>query len=1293
MASFNTNSNPSPFGTSSATPQPDVGAQFFLGCSVIDFTVSADWGSQGGSLSVNLIEDTLDTSRVSYNETTQVFSLDAGGSIQRLRDPLVPDTANGLTDGSMPVIGSPQSFRLLDTSSNIIFKYDGIIESITRTAETAAGKIYNVVLGSPLKLLENCSMILAEFPGYGHAKEGFVDGISQNTYYKLTNGTNLGVYYNTSTGQYTTTALDVDLDSSFNVISPNMSTHEVYENSRPSQRIVDKTTENVGIQFGTENRSINWADVYNIQNVFGVYESDSHGLTNYAKFGGSRNSGGMRFDMICYALHKLINDNADGSTSTKFGGNIISGSETYNIGRIDAGLDVANPFFYGFDILSFYNTMLTKGISADYIYEGDVTSTLIDFISKVCSDAGVDFIVELDRAQDGGAGNYYWNGTQVVTFNNDNSIYDGGSFPLLKSYTYSRVGGVISIRILDRRFVNLLRPFSDIAYKIITGHEMPDYGDWNIGRVHPGGDGNAFSNAFEQTAFGGYLDPLDDDYILKGTDGSTPYGGTFPVTDLNDQNLSADYGVLNTSEESLSNAKNTQISLRAAGNSTAKYVVGGFQSRVDYIPQKYIYQYWGEVRVPRSVEANTFGELTTAQRSIPVITPILQHDDVVDFIMIDLQDAFPNGGNAWLDNIAPGGIYAASMAEIRAAMKKKETWIDYLDKFKSCLIYSLRKAAGATEAHSKLIALSKGQFQTEDPGLTVNTKIQVTANPPEKAATIGKTTDQSAQKPSIPTPAPSKKDGSNTPTYIDFEEILNKLHAKIKEIGDTHYGKSWVAWSPQVTTKVTEDIQNFGQYQHSWVPSNDAYLEPSVFDTWIAPQHTKFMNGGRVQAYANYTAVLNNGDNIEEGENRSESISLDSGDYSFNFSEVGEDSKFKSSFSNTVHTKVNVDSEYIFVPYDYFYWYDRGRKPIIKFNTVTGSGQIYDIDYKNSDGEIDYPILTANANYSIYNGISYTIPNFGTENKDAQDNNITTMNNYCEFYNSIDYDLTPISPGSQNSYDRLGDILCNDNTNVAESPPKGISNTRLAYDFTNLICPDHGVNCFTFTKFTTDRVYFPKVNNQDLSSVKTAINNLLSLVSDSVSIPKGTTNTDRVNHKYSDIEYFDRCAVPAAVGLPQQSTRHRYGPWFTQHKFIYGGKVEMINDEGLVPENYIFPIYGTLQDSAGGGGVLNGGDFNEQLSGYDGMNYAGQAVANSIDGYGQFALEEGSMTLAGAPTIDRIGKGLFGAAPYVTELSIRVGAQGIETTYSFNTAVNKAGKTNMDIVKKIRNISTVLTSR
>jgi hypothetical protein len=47
--------------------------------------------------------------------------------------------------------------------------------------------------------------------------------------------------------------------------------------------------------------------------------------------------------------------------------------------------------------------------------------------------------------------------------------------------------------------------------------------------------------------------------------------------------------------------------------------------------------------------------------------------------------------------------------------------------------------------------------------------------------------------------------------------------------------------------------------------------------------------------------------------------------------------------------------------------------------------------------------------------------------------------------------------------------------------------------------------------------------------------------------------------------------------------------------------------------------------------------------------------------------------------------------PYITELSVKVGAQGIETSYSFNSATKKSGKTNPDIVKKLRDYSTKVT--
>ena len=427
MATFNSSTQPSPFGSTSATVAPNIGPQFFMGCSVVNFDVSADWASQGGSLNVSLLEDTLPNSNLKYDAGAQIWYNDttAGSYEQRLMDIEIPNYSNASIAGSMPVVGSPQTFKLVDTSLNIIFQYDGILQEISRNASPNSGKIYNVILGSPLQLLTNCSMLLQDFTGFGHAKEGFVNFMSQNQYYQLTSvPTNYSPNYfdETSTPPaYTSTSLDVDLQKfsggSASVVSPTMRTHEIYENSRPSDRAVDASIENVGITFGTNNRSVNWANVYNIQNVFGIFENDSDGIANYSRFGGSRSAGGMRFDMICYALHELINNNPTAAplpTKRNFGGNIVSGTETYNIGGVLFNSSInANPYFYGFDILSFYNFMVGAGkISADYIYEGDVSSTILDFISTVCEIAGVDFMVELHKIQTTDASdNNYWNGT------------------------------------------------------------------------------------------------------------------------------------------------------------------------------------------------------------------------------------------------------------------------------------------------------------------------------------------------------------------------------------------------------------------------------------------------------------------------------------------------------------------------------------------------------------------------------------------------------------------------------------------------------------------------------------------------------------------------------------------------------------------------------------------------------------------------------------------------------------------------------------------------------------------
>ena len=188
MATFNSSTQPSPFGSTSATVAPNIGPQFFMGCSVVTFDVSADWASQGGSLNVSLLEDTLPNSNVKYDAGAQIWynNTDSDSYEQRLMDIEIPNYSNASIDGSMPLIGSPQTFKVVDTGLNIVFQYDGVLEEISRNATPNTGKIYNVRLGSPLDLLKNCSMLLQDFTGFGHAKEGFVDYLSQNQYYKLT---------------------------------------------------------------------------------------------------------------------------------------------------------------------------------------------------------------------------------------------------------------------------------------------------------------------------------------------------------------------------------------------------------------------------------------------------------------------------------------------------------------------------------------------------------------------------------------------------------------------------------------------------------------------------------------------------------------------------------------------------------------------------------------------------------------------------------------------------------------------------------------------------------------------------------------------------------------------------------------------------------------------------------------------------------------------------------------------------------------------------------------------------
>jgi hypothetical protein len=235
------------------------------------------------------------------------------------------------------------------------------------------------------------------------------------------------------------------------------------------------------------------------------------------------------------------------------------------------------------------------------------------------------------------------------------------------------------------------------------------------------------------------------------------------------------------------------------------------------------------------------------------------------------------------------------------------------------------------------------------------------------------------------------------------------------------------------------------------------------------------------------------------------------------------------------------------------------------------------------------------------------------------------------------------------------------------------------------VIPDHGENCLTFALVTTDFVSYP---TEDASSSGmqppigvSAYGNVLHNTEFQRNQPKtkGSQNSSSAGEVYARIAH-PASIPPKLVGIPQSSNRYRYGPWFTDNNFIYAGKVDFVIDDSIVPEEFLLPLYGSLSPQ--------GFSLTENISGFTGMNLAGQAIANSIDGYRLFAAEEGSVTIAGAPLISKIGDSLF-AFPglYVTDISITQNATSVSTSYTFSSVNPRSGKSTKDVVNRIRNIS------
>lgn len=131
--------------------------------------------------------------------------------------------------------------------------------------------------------------------------------------------------------------------------------------------------------------------------------------------------------------------------------------------------------------------------------------------------------------------------------------------------------------------------------------------------------------------------------------------------------------------------------------------------------------------------------------------------------------------------------------------------------------------------------------------------------------------------------------------------------------------------------------------------------------------------------------------------------------------------------------------------------------------------------------------------------------------------------------------------------------------------------------------------------------------------------------------------------------------TPTFVGIPQQSSRYSWGPWWSWRSLK--GKAEVVIETSLSPETY--------------GGYLN-------------TNQAGFAYAY-VHNAEIAGVESGFISVAELP-IGNIGDRFAVSGPYVTSMDIAVGIDGIKTSYKFNSwtpQFGKIAKYNVDRISRL----------
>ena len=161
--------------------------------------------------------------------------------------------------------------------------------------------------------------------------------------------------------------------------------------------------------------------------------------------------------------------------------------------------------------------------------------------------------------------------------------------------------------------------------------------------------------------------------------------------------------------------------------------------------------------------------------------------------------------------------------------------------------------------------------------------------------------------------------------------------------------------------------------------------------------------------------------------------------------------------------------------------------------------------------------------------------------------------------------------------------------------------------------------------------------------------------------PNGISAADWVGPGYKGLLFPipPDVMAPIKFGIPQESSRYKWGPWYAWNAF--NGKTEVINDDSLKPETF-------------------GGFYSLDQAAFS-LAFTGIAAMTSV--------ESGMIQLAEFPSFN-IGERFAESGPYITNMDISISEAGATVTYKFNTWTpnfGKLAKYNVDRIAKINKSS------